>query len=680
MYHSAQSKNISIEDVYKELMASVKMFNQDSSIWNMTFPSGIIEDFMAYEIEKFGQNNQTQPPLNVEKKNEWKFLYFFYSLFNTQMIGDDLRPITFTETDWSTKTVGSFFVKNLIGFVEKCPSFEGVKLLRQLFTLPNQNLSLPLIAFLYSANDFKTHSFLSSDDFFDNDLGVEESLRSCISNVTSDVFSNEAQNFLTEKIKYAKYLQPSPCLDMSKYPQCSQYCNWHSRYFKEYGDEFITLMKYASPQRKLSLTSTLSEIELAKRLFGNHTMANLNHTIVPFSLVLFCYQRSKGFVGDDLGMYAKACNNFFPTPTDQGICLTRNMDIKEVIHTDKNYDSLFESNIQSSNEYLKEGTYGSKNILVAFTGASWNMMRILEQTNFRTENDDDEEILVKFHQSNEISHFFEDERLGLASPSLKLKAGMEYFVDIIPQVTKTTEGFKKMNIHQRNCKLQHEVGRNSIFKVYTQKNCKYECNVKRAEAACNCIPWDFMHKNETTPECDIFGRTCFYNAMDTLAESQSLCNHCMKECDYTIYETILTNGKSLLMGSTFGTRLFDTTKFGIDEPTVCVGDTAFCDYFWPNNGTTFIDKGLDKSYLSMNNIRYKVMHSTKATDLVIIHWRILKPQINVADAKYSLLDKFANFGGNFGIFAEITGCSFLGMINFLILLFKLICSYRQNQN
>ena len=71
-------------------------------------------------------------------------------------------------------------------------------------------------------------------------------------------------------------------------------------------------------------------------------------------------------------------------------------------------------------------------------------------------------------------------------------------------------------------------------------------------------------------------------------------------------------------------------------------------------------------------------HIEHAADLVIIHWRILEPEVKVIDAKYSLFDKFANFGGNFGIFAEITGCSFLGLVNFLILLFKLIFSHREN--
>ena len=125
----------------------------------------------------------------------------------------------------------------------------------------------------------------------------------------------------------------------------------------------------------------------------------------------------------------------------------------------------------------------------------------------------------------------------------------------------------------------------------------------------------------------------------------------------------------MLHDSGFDTNLFDTRTFGV-ESTQCIGETVFCEYFWPN-GTQFFDKGLDQSHLSMSFESYKVPHSSKASDLVIIHWRILKPQINVVDAKYTFLDKIASFGGKFGIFAQITGCSLLGMMNFLIVLFKL---------
>ena len=70
----------------------------------------------------------------------------------------------------------------------------------------------------------------------------------------------------------------------------------------------------------------------------------------------------------------------------------------------------------------------------------------------------------------------------------------------------------------------------------------------------------------------------------------------------------------------------------------------------------------------------------KFNDLIIIHLRFLDPEIDLVSLRYSVLDKFANFGGNFGIFAEITGCSFLGMLNFIILLFKILFSCKRHYN
>ena len=78
-----------------------------------------------------------------------------------------------------------------------------------------------------------------------------------------------------------------------------------------------------------------TEKELAEKLFGKNRIKGLKHMTTPFPLPFICYNEKEGFVGDDLGMFAKACNEFFPTPTDQGICLTRNMDIKKVMKIDE---------------------------------------------------------------------------------------------------------------------------------------------------------------------------------------------------------------------------------------------------------------------------------------------------------------------------------------------------------
>ena len=56
--------------------------------------------------------------------------------------------------------------------------------------------------------------------------------------------------------------------------------------------------------------------------------------------------------------------------------------------------------------------------------------------------------------------------------------------------------------------------------------------MKLATEICKCIPWDFIQKSKVN-ECDVFGRTCFYNTMKNLTKGlQNFCKHCVKECDY----------------------------------------------------------------------------------------------------------------------------------------------------
>ena len=42
----------------------------------------------------------------------------------------------------------------------------------------------------------------------------------------------------------------------------------------------------------------------------------------------------------------------------------------------------------------------------------------------------------------------------------------------------------------------------------------------------------------------------------------------------------------------------------------------------------------------------------------------------VSDVRTTITDKIANLGGTYGIWAELTGCSLLGIINLIILWFK----------
>ena len=59
--------------------------------------------------------------------------------------------------------------------------------------------------------------------------------------------------------------------------------------------------------------------------------------------------------------------------------------------------------------------------------------------------------------------------------------------------------------------------------------------------------------------------------------------------------------------------------------------------------------------------------------------RYMSPEIEmtVLDARITLSDKIANLRGTFGIWADPTGCSLLGIINLFIILMKFIFRTRQ---
>ena len=61
-------------------------------------------------------------------------------------------------------------------------------------------------------------------------------------------------------------------------------------------------------------------------------------------------------------------------------------------------------------------------------------------------------------------------------------------------------------------------------------------------------------------------------------------------------------------------------------------------------------------------------------NLIVVNVRYPKTEarMTVLDARYSLSDKIAGFGGNFGIFVELTGISFLPLINISLIFLKLV--------
>ena len=108
---------------------------------------------------------------------------------------------------------------------------------------------------------------------------------------------------------------------------------------------------------------------------------------------------------------------------------------------------------------------------------------------------------------------------------------------------------------------------------------------------------------------------------------------------------------------------------------------AFCDIILDKNNT-FMERGLKDS---LKDIGYDSEYYQNVLDhfrdLIIVHLKFMQPEIDVINPKYTELDTFANVGGIFGIFGEITGVSFLGLLNLCILFVKLIfCHHKSSKN
>ena len=116
------------------------------------------------------------------------------------------------------------------------------------------------------------------------------------------------------------------------------------------------------------------------------------------------------------------------------------------------------------------------------------------------------------------------------------------------------------------------------------------------------------------------------------------------------------------------------------------GNKAFMDFISDKNGT-FTNNSIKDAFNNFSKsdptnsdaLPFMDRLNEKYKDMIVIHLKYMKPEMYKIDVWYTILDKFANFGGNFGIFAEITGCSFLGILNVCILVLKISFSWFLNK-
>ena len=130
--------------------------------------------------------------------------------------------------------------------------------------------------------------------------------------------------------------------------------------------------------------------------------------------------------------------------------------------------------------------------------------------------------------------------------SISLEPGYEYEIELNPYGQISSQDFREMSLEKRGCRLSHETMEKSTYPFYTKDNCLYDCRVQQAFKICQCVPWDFENAISESTECDIFGRTCFFNVMENMTHSRDeFCYHCIEECDWIKYRRRIIGSESI---------------------------------------------------------------------------------------------------------------------------------------
>ena len=115
----------------------------------------------------------------------------------------------------------------------------------------------------------------------------------------------------------------------------------------------------------------------------------------------------------------------------------------------------------------------------------------------------------------------------------------------------------------------------------------------------------------------------------------------------------------------------------------CTGSTVLCDYIRDINNTfshSLLKETVWSGEYYGNGRRavssyFKIARNLMSNIIIVrLKYKNSEIEMNKLDVRTTTTDKIANFGGTFGIWAELTGCSLLGMVNLIILSFKLFFS------
>ena len=146
---------------------------------------------------------------------------------------------------------------------------------------------------------------------------------------------------------------------------------------------------------------------------------------------------------------------------------------------------------------------------------------------------------------------------------VNIRVGYKATFRITPSQTVTHQDTAHLPKEKRGCQFQHENDELSIFKVYTESSCIFECKLNIALDKCHCMPWDYPHFNNSVATCDKFGGLCFKTFMEHPDTTRQY--KCLPDCIITTYSYSIDSTKNDEDLICSNMKLSEALFYGVDD-------------------------------------------------------------------------------------------------------------------
>ena len=199
---------------------------------------------------------------------------------------------------------------------------------------------------------------------------------------------------------------------------------------------------------------------------------------------------------------------------------------------------------------------------------------------------------------------------------------------------------------KRHCMFEDENQNLELFEKYSQTACEFECKIKQAEKACQCLPW-YMPSISRSSICDVYGNYCFKSIMKSIMNNEKPWKKC--QCLPTCHNIEFTYTKEYEKRDPNGicTEFPHTFEYNIARKLFKKGYTNSLAYKyhkvseWINNKSNQTLNKWDLEKAKLELCKMLVKHHMAKVSVMFDRRKYVRTMTNL---KVTFPDKLASFG------------------------------------